>query len=150
MFSFCFIVQVSIADVTAQTKMFSLAGPESSSVLEGLGATAPGPNQVALMGFQNGPVVIAGSSGLSVPGYTLMVEEMAAGELWRSLAVKARTLLMPGLWIQLDIPHSIVRRHVQCSRLLSSQLLDLARYGDTVSNHNHNEAYWHVNTRAMC
>lgn len=82
-------MQVSIADVTAQTKMFSLAGPESTSVLQGLGATAPASKQVMLMGFQNSPVVVAAGSGLSGPGYTLIADELAAGELWRSLTVKA-------------------------------------------------------------
>ena len=82
-------MQVSIADVTPHTKMFSLAGPESSIVLEGLGATAPASNQVALIGFQNSPVVVAAGSGLSGPGYTLVADELAAGELWRSLTIKA-------------------------------------------------------------
>lgn len=85
-------MQVSIADVTAQTKMFSLAGPTSTSVLEGLGATAPASNQVVLMGFQNSPVVVAAGSGLSGSGFTLVADEQAAGELWRSLTVKAGTI----------------------------------------------------------
>lgn len=85
----CLLVQVSIADVTANTKMFSLAGPESASVLEGLGAPAPAPHQVSLMGFQNSPVIMAAGGGLSGPGYTLIADELAAGELWRSLTIKA-------------------------------------------------------------
>lgn len=87
-------MQVSIADVTAQTKMFSLAGPESIGVLQGLGATAPPSKQVILMGFQNSPVVVAAGSGLSGPGYTLIADELAAGELWRSLTVKASISLI--------------------------------------------------------
>ena len=82
------VLQVSIVDVTASTKMFSLAGPESSKVLEGLSAAAPGHNQVALMGFQGSPVVVAEGSGLASPGYTLIIDEQAAGEVWRSLTAK--------------------------------------------------------------
>lgn len=85
----CLLVQVSIADVTVQTKMFSLAGPTSTSVLEGVGATAPAASQVILMGFQNSPVVVAAGSGLSGSGFTVVADEQAAGELWRSLTVKA-------------------------------------------------------------
>ena len=87
-------MQVSIANVTAQTKMFTLAGPESMGVLQGLGATAPASKQVILMGFQNSPVVVAAGSGLSGPGYTLIADELAAGELWRSLTVKASISLI--------------------------------------------------------
>ena len=89
-------VQVSIVDVTSDTKMFSLAGPESTSILEGLGAPAPAPDQVSLMGFQNSPVVVAAGGGLSGPGYTLIADELAAGELWRSLSIKARFQALSG------------------------------------------------------
>lgn len=82
-------MQVSITDVTADTKMFSLMGPDSGSVLEGLGAPAPAANQVSLMGFQNSPVVVAAGGGLSGLGYILISDELAAGELWRSLTIKA-------------------------------------------------------------
>ena len=82
-------MQVSIADVTAQTKMFSLAGPDATKVLEELGAPAPAAKQVILKGFQNSPVVVAAGGGLSGPGYTLIADELAAGELWRSVTVKA-------------------------------------------------------------
>lgn len=83
--------QVSIVDVTSKTKMFSLTGPLSSATLEGLGAAAPGPDCVALMGFQGSPVVVAEGSGLAAPGYTLVVDEQAAGELWRHLTLKGAT-----------------------------------------------------------
>ena len=69
--------------------MFSLAGPESSAVLEGLGAAAPASRHVALMGFQGSPVVVAEGSGLATAGFTLIVDEQAASELWRNLTLKA-------------------------------------------------------------
>ncbi|DBA96728.1 TPA: hypothetical protein ACH3X1_015569 [Trebouxia sp. C0004] len=80
--------EVSVVDVTSKTKMFSLTGPLSSATLEGLEAAAPGPNCVALMGFQGSPVLVAEGSGLAAPGYTLVVDEQAAGELWRNLTLK--------------------------------------------------------------
>jgi hypothetical protein len=84
------VFQVSIVDVTSKTKMFSLTGPLSSATLEGLGAAASGPNRVALMGFQGSPVVVAEGSGLAAPGYTLVVDEQAAGEVWRNLTLKVQ------------------------------------------------------------
>ncbi|KAL3132705.1 hypothetical protein ABBQ32_009213 [Trebouxia sp. C0010 RCD-2024] len=90
--------EVSIADVTAITKMFSLAGPESASVLEGLGASAPASDQVSLMGFQNSPVIVAAGGGLSGPGYTLIADELAAGELWRSLTIKGAVPMGTAAW----------------------------------------------------
>ena len=90
---------MSIVDVTPKTKMFSLTGPLSSATLEGLGAAAPGPNGVVLMGFQGSPVVVAEGSGLAAPGYTLVVDEQAAGELWRNLTLKvqASSTWQPGI-----------------------------------------------------
>ena len=82
------LIQVTIVDVSSRTKMFSLAGPESLPVLEGLGATAPGPGRTTLMGLQGSPVILSEGSGLASPGYTVVVDEQAAGELWRSLAAK--------------------------------------------------------------
>jgi len=86
---------VSIVNVTSKTKMFSLTGPLSSATLKGLGAAAPGPNGVALMGFQGSPVVVAEGSGLAAPGYTLVVDEQAAGELWRNLTLKVQASSSP-------------------------------------------------------
>ena len=87
----CMLVQVSVVDVTSKTKMFCVMGPESSAMLEGLGAAAPEPGHVALMGFQGSPVVVAEGSSLATPGYTLVVDEQAAGEVWRNLTLKVAT-----------------------------------------------------------
>ena len=81
-------MQVSITDISHKTKMFSLAGPESSAVLEGLEAKVPQAGHVTVMGFQNSPVVVAEGSGLSSPGFSLVADEQAAAELWRALAAK--------------------------------------------------------------
>ena len=114
----CLLLQVSIVDVTAQTKMFSLAGPKSTGVLEELGATAPASKQIILMGFQNSPVVVAAGSGLSCPGYTLIADELAAGELWRSLTVKASIRLVTLLTCY------SVRAELQCC--MTDHVLDLS------------------------
>lgn len=93
--------------------MFSLTGPLSSATLEGLGAAAPGPNCVALMGFQGSPVVVAEGSSLAAPGYTLIVDEQAAGELWRNLTLKvqASSALMPIVCV-----HAQALMQLECNR----------------------------------
>ena len=81
-------MQVSLQDVSSKCGMFSFAGPEASSILEELGAPTPGPNEVKMANCQGCPVVIAGGSGLVSPGYTIIVDETAAAELYRSLMLK--------------------------------------------------------------
>ena len=86
-------LQVSISDITNKTKFFSLAGPDSSAVLEGLEAAVPQAGQVAVMGFQNSPVVVAEGSGLASPGFCLVADEQAAAELWLALVAKVTACL---------------------------------------------------------
>ena len=76
--------------------MFSLAGPEAGRLLTELGAEAPGPNEVRIADCQGCPVLIAGGSGLAAPGYTIIVDETVASELYRSLILKvaARHILL--------------------------------------------------------
>ena len=81
-------MQVSLQDVSGKCSMFSFAGPEASSILEELGAPTPGADEVKMASCQDCPVVIAGGSGLASPGYTVVVDETAAAELYRSLMLK--------------------------------------------------------------
>ena len=98
----CMHLQVSIVDVTSKTKMFCVVGPESSAMLEGLGAAAPEPGHVALMAFQGSPVVVAEGSSLAAPGYTLVVDEQAAGEVWSNLTLKVVTPLLVAAIVQIS------------------------------------------------
>lgn len=83
-------MQVSLRDVSSKCSMFSFAGPEAASILAELGAPTPKPNEVKMASCQSCPVVIAGGDGLAGPGYTIIVDETAAAELYRSLVLKVR------------------------------------------------------------
>jgi hypothetical protein len=72
--------------------MFTIAGPSSDTVLQALaggGASVAGQphGSFQMLGYKNGtPVIIAVGSGLGLPGYTLIVDESVAGELYSALA----------------------------------------------------------------
>lgn len=82
-----------MADISRQCCMLSLLGPESDGVMAGLGAAAlvGTPHGThTLLGFGGRPVVAASGGGLAGPGYTLIMDEAVAGDLWRALAAKVR------------------------------------------------------------
>lgn len=98
-------LQVMIQDVSARCSMFVLMGAESASVLESLGITQLAKQPLhahTLLNFKGSPVLVAGThvrarlmiclcasapvgSGLSMPGYTMIVDDAVAGDLWLAL-----------------------------------------------------------------
>jgi glycine cleavage system aminomethyltransferase T len=85
---------VAVSDVTPRTRMFTIAGPKAGEILKELGGDAvtvadPGTPYAAhqLLGFAKGraPVVVAATSGLALPGFTLIADETAAGDLYAAL-----------------------------------------------------------------
>ena len=46
-----------------------------------------------LVGFRGGPLIVMSGTGLSVPGYTLIVDESLGGELFALLSSKVRKRL---------------------------------------------------------
>jgi hypothetical protein len=80
--------KVAVADVTAATGAFALAGPGVADALErlGAGAMASAPRGAhALFGFSGQPVVVVSGCGLASPGATLVADESVAGALWAAL-----------------------------------------------------------------
>ncbi|KAI8474828.1 MAG: hypothetical protein J3K34DRAFT_517910 [Monoraphidium minutum] len=87
--------KVEVSDVSSRCRMFTLVGPKAGDILRELGGDnvsivgAPyGSHQ--LLGFRAGgaPVVAFASSGLALPGYTLIVDEAAAADMYAVLANK--------------------------------------------------------------
>ena len=77
--------------------MFSLVGPESAALLEQLGLDPAQleqpqeqPRRHVLLNFVGKPVIVAAGSGLASPGFTLVLDESVAGELWTALSSKVR------------------------------------------------------------
>ncbi|KAJ9513136.1 hypothetical protein QJQ45_029381, partial [Haematococcus lacustris] len=95
--------KVQVQDVTERCAMLTLVGPEAEVVLrEVAGASLTvlgqpyGTHQ--LVGFKGAPLVVAVGCGLHFPGYTLIVDEAQAGELFGLLASKGCVLMGEEEW----------------------------------------------------
>ncbi|KAI7836281.1 hypothetical protein COHA_009869 [Chlorella ohadii] len=80
--------QVQLADVSAKTCMFSLLGPQADAVMQQLQAAgicgAPYGTHT-LLSYQGKPVIVMAGGGLPGPGYTFIVDESVATDVWRAL-----------------------------------------------------------------
>lgn len=84
-------MQVEVMDISPNTAMFVLAGPTSDTLLKQLQANPvvgkPWGTHTVL-GISNKPVIIASGAPLSLQGYTLIVEESIAADLWKGLVAQ--------------------------------------------------------------
>ncbi len=96
--------KVEICDRTPALTTFSLLGPQSRAMLETWGVTLPTElKQHQTVTIQDITVRIVAGSGLSVPGYTLIVQQEQAADLWQ-LCIKAEAVPMgTQAWEQLRI-----------------------------------------------
>ncbi|GBF97366.1 hypothetical protein Rsub_11013 [Raphidocelis subcapitata] len=87
--------KVEVADVSSRCRMFTLMGPKAGETLRDIGGDAVTVVDAPycshqLLAFRRGgaPLMVAATSGLALPGYTLIVDEAAAGDLYASLVNK--------------------------------------------------------------
>lgn len=97
--------RVQLTDQTESTLCFSLIGPESTSLLQSLGAIdlPSQPHHHTVYSLAGGTVRIAAGSGLHSPGYTLIFEPALGASLWSALTVAGATPLGDQVWEQLRI-----------------------------------------------
>jgi folate-binding protein YgfZ len=94
--------KVAVTDITPKTCMFSLLGPESDAIMVELAAgdeivgAAYGTHTV--LGFGGKPVIAMVGGGLPGPGYTLIVEESAAADLWRVISARGAIPMGSKAW----------------------------------------------------
>ncbi len=98
--------KVKLQDVTDQTAMFSLIGPESNALMEKLGLTVKidqpyASHQVVKLAGQN--VRVAVGSGLALPGFTLIVEREGAAAVWQALTQAGVVPLGDRAWDRLRV-----------------------------------------------
>ncbi|MGB3200349.1 MAG: folate-binding protein [Nodosilinea sp.] len=98
--------QVSLANLTQTTAVFSLLGPESAAVLKKLGVDLAsdlpyGHNQT--IELQNKSIHLAVGSGLDLPGYTLLVPAEAAVSVWQTFIDASAVPAGETLWQQLRV-----------------------------------------------
>ena len=101
-----FADKVELTDVTQETATFSLIGPKSNALVEQLGGGAiigqpyASHQLVQLKGLE---VRIAVGSGLSMPGYSLIVPTENAATVWSNLVESGSVPLGDRVWEQLRI-----------------------------------------------
>ena len=80
---------VKVTDISQRLSVFSIFGKESGEALKQLGMIEDlEENKQVLLNFEGYPVVVARASGLSLPGYTWLVDSNIAVEAWKLLAEK--------------------------------------------------------------
>lgn len=98
--------RVELQDVSQETGIFSLIGPESEAVLVKLGVEMPIDAAYAshkLFTLGDIQVRIGVGSGLVLPGYTLIVAAQDAATLWQKLMAAGTIPMGDRVWEQLRI-----------------------------------------------
>lgn len=98
--------KVKLTDVTDQTAMFSLLGPESHALLsklklDSLVGQPAGTHQAVEIAGQT--VRVAVGSGLEIAGYTLIVQADSAAVVWNALTQAGAVPMGDRVWEQLRI-----------------------------------------------
>lgn len=101
-----FADKVQLIDVTQNTATFSLVGPKSDALLEQLGGSPLigqpyATHQLSLLGDTE--VRVAVGSGLTIPGYTLLVSAEQAAALQSKLVSAGAVPMSESAWEQLRI-----------------------------------------------
>jgi folate-binding protein YgfZ len=99
--------QVALKNLTADTAMFSLLGPESPALLQQLNVALPDtdaiPGQHWLTEIGGRSVRVSADSGLALEGYTLLVAMDEAAPVWQALAEAGAVPAGEAVWNQLRI-----------------------------------------------
>jgi glycine cleavage system aminomethyltransferase T len=84
------VLQVEVSDISAKTAVFTVCGPTGGKTLAAIGASTEEMQQGhhGMMQCSGSPVILAAGSSLGSPDWTLIVDERAAAELWRSITSK--------------------------------------------------------------
>ena len=98
--------RVELGDISNETAIFSLVGPESDTLLTKLGVQLPigeGYGSHQHLNLNDIDVRIARGSGLALPGYTLIVPASDGAKLWQTLTTANATPMGDRVWQQLRI-----------------------------------------------
>jgi tRNA-modifying protein YgfZ len=98
--------RVQLSDLSASTSAFSLLGPQSASLLQGLGVDFPdgaSPNDHAVFEIAGVSVRVAIGSGLVTPGFTLIASDSDAAAVWSYLVEKGAVPMGEKVWEELRI-----------------------------------------------
>jgi len=82
--------RVEVDDVSDRCSMLTIMGPGADDLLRELGQESligEPEGSHRLLGFGGSPVIASVGTGLRSPGYSFIVDESKAGELWKQLAI---------------------------------------------------------------
>jgi folate-binding protein YgfZ len=96
-----------LANLSAETAIFTLIGPESQNLLSNLGIAESLLNQPehsnSLVTLEGTELRLAVGSGLNLPGYTLIIPQTAADKVWQKLTEGGAVAMDSDVWEQLRI-----------------------------------------------
>jgi folate-binding protein YgfZ len=99
--------RVELANLSAETAIFTLIGPESQNLLSNLGIAESLLNQPehsnSLVTLEGTELRLAVGSGLNLPGYTLIIPQTAADKVWQKLTEGGAVAMDSDVWEQLRI-----------------------------------------------
>ena len=98
--------KVDIKDLSSEFSLFCLIGPQSSVYLEKLGVESsqiPQPGRHCLMNYADQEFCLADGNNLSLTGYTLVVPNAIATQIWRELVDAGAVAMGDRVWQQLRI-----------------------------------------------
>jgi hypothetical protein len=100
-----FADKVVLTDVTAETAAFSLTGPGSLALLQGIGLTdlPDQRHQHQTVELDGMTVQVAVGNGLAMPGFTLMTAAEQAASLWQKLTEAGAMPMGKQVWQRLRI-----------------------------------------------
>ena len=98
--------KVELSDISADKAIFSLLGEQSSDFIDKLGSDKLSLNDTVthqVIEIADTEVRIAQGSGLATPGYTLIMDRDAAGQVWSKLVSEGAVAFGDRLWENLRI-----------------------------------------------
>lgn len=92
--------RVEVSDISAKTAVFTVCGPTGGQTLAAIGASTEEMQQGhhGMMQCSGSPVILTAGSSLGSPDWTLIVDERAAAELWRSITSKGAVPMGSRAW----------------------------------------------------
>lgn len=87
-----------MSDISSRTALFTLAGPNGGQTLAAIGAASAGGmqrGQHEMMQCSGSPVILIAGAVTASPDWSLIVDEGAAAELWRTLTANVPPLPQP-------------------------------------------------------
>lgn len=98
--------RVEISDISTQTALFTVGGPNAGQTLAAIGAASAEemrPGQHGMMQCSGSPVILAAGAVLTSGDWNLLADEGAAAELWHTLTAKGAVPMGTRAWQEASV-----------------------------------------------